>query len=280
MIRFKVDFDAFGEIAGTMEGLNDGFGSLTYLDAIAGAAHDEASKEFDLTAAASANAGYMTHMYEYGVQGITKGTARFADPTSPTARLWVHNLNGGAGTYDANFSFRPALVENPRPSTANTGVPSKYIKFISRRKYVFRNRAMVMETGQEVEITPKRGRFLFVPFYGDPGPRGRGYMMWNADALGPITTDPGRATTGTFTAFFHNWWRTAGIKSINNYIGNAVSQDTKMALDAAAARSASVAPIPTGAATADINATRKKAKQTTSSLVKRNAVARRGVKRR
>lgn len=280
MINFMVDLDALAEIAGTYDGLNKSFSNSLYVDGMANAAHDDASREFDLTAAASAGAGYLTHMYEYGVQGITKGTGRFSDPTSPAARLWVHNLTGRGGAYDVNFTFRPATQENPRPSTGGTGVPSKYIRYISRRKYVFRNKAMVMETGQEVSIRPKRGSLLFVPFYGDPGPRGTGYMMWNADTLGPINVQPGRTTTGTFTAFWENWWRTAGIKSINSYIAEAVSIDTGLALKAAQGRSAKLSPKPVASGAAALAATRKSAQEVTNNMLTRNAMARRGTKRR
>jgi len=212
-----------GEILGVV----DGFDMATdsgYIDGLVIEAHRMASDQFDITAAATANAGYLTHVFEYGVPGITHGPMRHADPTAPTARLWTHQIGGRSGVFNINYLFRPAVTRNPNQTVARTGVKDKYIKRLSRRKYVFRQRARVTEMGEEVTIKSKHNRLLFVPFYGKP-PRNskskRGYAM----VPGPITAVPGRNSAGTFTAFWSQWWGSEGSRIMQEHIETQARKD-------------------------------------------------------
>jgi hypothetical protein len=273
MINFKADLDAVLEMIGTFEGINEAYSDAQYLDDTVTRAHREASLQFDLAAAASAGAGYLSHVYEFGVPGITAGPPRISDPTSPAARLWTHNISGTKGMYSINYVFRPAVVPNPQPTKARTGVPSKYLRKLSKRKYVFHSKAFVMETGMEVEITSKEGRRLFVPFYGMPKQVGnKTYMMYDAEKHGPINTTPGRNTAGTFTAFWEGWWAAQGTKIMEDNITESASADMALAFKAAAARAARIAPTPP--ATNVNEAVEEKAKKTTKYMLKRNAAAR------
>lgn len=208
------NIESLGDLIGTVQGISDAMSDQEYIDSLIEDAHYSASKAFDTATAATAHAGYLTHVYEYGVAGITGGTAKITDATSPEARLYVHSLIGNRGSYDIGFYFRPALVPNPQPTTASTGVASVYLRKLSRRKYIFRSRAIVMEDGEEVQIKPKNGNLLFVPFYGQPSRNPlnkKGFMMYPyAPNNEPITITPGRSTKGSFGAHWMKWWGDTG----------------------------------------------------------------------
>lgn len=283
MIDWKVNFDGISDLIGTVYGLDNTMQSNDYMDKLAEAAHNEASLEFDLALSATAGAGYLTHVYEYGVSGITRGPVRFSDPTEEDARLYVHDIAGHSGNYGINYVFRPAIVRNPQPTTTHTGVPSKYLRKLSKRKYVFSQKAMVMETGMEVSIKPQGGRtFLFVPFYREVDPRNplnkRGYMMWFYPKFGPITTTPGRDTKGSFNAFWETWWGETGRATMDRGVQRSVTTDVKevLRLSASRARSERPEPVMMSKPSASVRAAKKK----TEALMNKKSKMRGSRKRR
>lgn len=243
MLKFEANMDAVAEAIGTVYGIDEETKSADYLDRLAKDAHNDASIEFDMAVAATAGAGYLTHVFEYGVPGITPGPSTFSDPIAENARLYAHWFRGTRGHYDVDYVFRPATRPNPTNTTKTTGVRSKYLSKLSKRKYIFFNRAWVMEMGQDVEIAPLRSNFLFIPSDQDP----RGFIMWNAKLKGPIHATPGRETKGTFTAFFENWWSSQGIARMDRDIQNNITTDITRVMDAAEARAARYALEPVSA---------------------------------
>lgn len=238
-IEMMSNLESLGEMIGALEGMSEGLDRPEYIAGLIKQAHGKATSAFDLAAAATGGAGHLDHVFEYGTAGITPGPVKFPDPTSPAARLYVHQLSGHGGNQDIWYTFRPARQRNPQPTVASTGVASKYLAKLSRRKYIFWNRALVMETGQTVSVRAKNSDFLFVPFGGEvannPLNR-RGFVMWNTKKLGPITSTPGRDTKGQFTAFWMNWWGSAGSNLMNADMMKSVTIDTEKAVAAAAAR--------------------------------------------
>lgn len=239
MLKFMADFDAIGELVGTLEGIQKvAEEDDQYIEMLLRDAHSDASRDFNTAAVASSM--LIPHMFEFGTAGVTPGPIKFA-PNDPRAHLWTHEYIGSGKNVEVSFNFRPALSANPRPTTASTGVASKYLKFLSNRKYVFWNKALVMETGMEVNIKAKHGDFLFVPFYGNPSygkyMNSRGYMMWNSKANGPIRSVPGQNTRGNFGALWDGWWGTTGSKQMGQQVQRNFDRDVRAAFDAAAARS-------------------------------------------
>lgn len=230
--KVVTNLESLGDLIGSLKGMGDAMERDEYIDSLVRQAHETASKDFDIATAATAGAGFLTHMFEFGVPGITPGKARFSDPTAPEARLWVHKFHGGGGKYDASFTFRPAMQPNPRPTVASTGVSSKYLAKLSRRKQVFWNKAYVMETGQTVSIKAKNSDFIFVPFRGEASrdPKNKkGFVMYNTTKLGPITAQPGRNSKGSFTAFWTNWWNSAGSTIMETNVNQKVKADVSKA---------------------------------------------------
>lgn len=240
------NLESVGDMVGALSGIADGLNEDDYVEGLIKGAHGHAANAFDVAAAATARSGFLSHVFEFGVPGITPGPSKYADPTSPAARLWIHTIAGHGGRQDIGYSFRPALNRNPQPTTRSTGVPSRYLRRLSSRKYVFSQKAFVMETGQTVQIKSDRGNgFVFVPFYGEPSddPRNkRGYMMWNSKRLGPITAVPGRDSKGQFTAFWMNWWGGAGSSMMDAEMRKRVTTDIEVAM-AEAAKKANAHPL-------------------------------------
>jgi hypothetical protein len=209
--------------------MSDGLNDDDYMAGLIRSAHGEVATAFDVAAAATAQTGRLSHMYEFGVPGITAGPPKILDPTSAAARLWEHTLIGRGGSQDIGYTIRPATIPNPQPTVESTGVASKYLAKLSRRKYVFYNKAFVIETGQTVTIRPKNGRFLFVPFYGHPSrydvENTRGYMM----SRGPIVMQPGAANRGAFTSTWMSWWGSAGAELMENKMRATITKDIALA---------------------------------------------------
>lgn len=226
------NLESVGDLIGSLKGMGEAMEEDEYIETLIQQAHGKAANAFDVAAAATAGAGHLTHVFEFGVPGITRGQPKFADPTAPEARLWIHRLSGKGGNQDIGYTFRPATQPNPQPTTAETGVASKYLRKLSRRKYIFWNKAFVMETGQTVSIKAKNSDFLFIPF-GDNPPTNpankRGFVMYNTTKLGPISAKPGASSKGTFTAFWMNWWASAGNELIEQDMRASVESDIKKA---------------------------------------------------
>lgn len=249
MVKAKVlnNLESVGDMMGSLEGISEGMDSKEYMQSLIEQAHGQASNAFDVAAAATAAAGHLQHVYEFGVTGITQGKPKFPNPLDQSARLWIHTIRGQGGQQDIGYTFRPAFNRNPQPTTASTGVPSKYLRKLSRRKYVFWNKAFVMETGQTVINKAKRGDFLFVPFNGKPAQdtnNKRGFVLWNSNRLGPIQTVPGQTTKGTFTAFWLRWWGSQGQEIIEDSMRQQLSIDIRKANEAAARKAEALAMKP------------------------------------
>lgn len=236
------NLEVIGDMVGALTGVAEALDDEAYMDGLIKAAHGKAANAFDMAAAATAKTGRLTHVYEYGVMGVTRGEPRLADPTAVNARLYFHTLLGHGGNQDIAYSFRTAHQPNPKPTPEDTGVDSVYLSKLSDRKYYFYNKALVMETGRVVHIKPQNGNFLFVPFYGEPTPdptNNRGYMMWDSKRHGPLNARPGASTKGTFQAFWMSWWESAGSAMMFEQMEKSVTMDIDIAMAEAAKRTKS-----------------------------------------
>jgi hypothetical protein len=222
------NLEAVGDMVGAFLGISEGLTEQAYMDGLIRQAHGKASNAFNMAAVATARAGALSHVFEFGTEGITRGPGKYPDGTDPRARLWIHTLTGPGGTKDIGYTFRPAKERNPQPTTADTGVASKYLSRLSKRKYVFWNKAYVMETGRPVAIRAKNSDFLFVPFYGEPPTDPsytRGFLMWDSKRYGPIINRPGRSTKGSFTKFWMGWWASEGGSIMQTEMEKSVTMD-------------------------------------------------------
>lgn len=227
------NLESIGDLVGAYIGMAENIKEERYIASLIRAAHNKAATAFDVAAASYASTGAIQHVYEFGVAGITRGAEKYHDPTSPAARLYEHTLTGEGGNQDIGYTFRPATNRNPTPTTASTGVASKYLRKMSRRKYVFYNKAYVMETGETVEIRANRSQWLFIPFGNRPArnpENDRGFVMWNTSTKGPITVQPGADTKGSFSAFWMKWWSGDGQALMESNMTASVNEDIALAV--------------------------------------------------
>lgn len=241
------NLDALGKVIGAVNGL-EGLNEDLYMNSIIKIAHKKAANAFDIAAAATAAAqGNMSHMYEYGVPGITRGPARFTSGSQKAAHLYVHTLDQRHEGSTINYVFRPAEIPNPRWTTKDTGVPSRFLKKLSNKKYLFKNRAFVTETGRSVNIAPKDGgKYLFIPFGPGVAPKNPdsptakyGFTYYNYETKGPLKVKPGRTNVGAFSKFWTAWWSTEGQYKLTESMQADVLEDFDKALGAAAASAVS-----------------------------------------
>ena len=213
-MELKVDFSGIEEAIGLGQGIADGAQDPRYIDGLINAAHNVASLEFDLDMAATAGITYLSHVYEFGTVGITRGDPKFSDPTAQSARLWSHTISGKGNTQNIGFAFRPAVVPNPEPTPEFTGVEQEVLDRLSGNEYVFWNKAAIVEYGATVHIRPKEKKVNFVPFYGKPSWAypGRTHIFRPIEGKEPMESNPGDESgmTGSFTKFWMTWWKTRG----------------------------------------------------------------------
>lgn len=209
MIEVKTSLESVSSIIGTYKGIADAAESEKFLQMLAERASDKATNLFDQVAAVNAASrknlrNNFNHMYEYGVAGITAGHTVIADPTSPQARLWVYNKVVEPRGVTTFVTFRDAVVPNPQPSERPDlrKVPSEMLAKMSNRKYVFKKRAEVIESGEVVNIRPKNAKALFFPAKDN----GQGYAFWTGTH--PLPSRPGLYHKNAFTNFFKKWWNT------------------------------------------------------------------------
>lgn len=248
------NLESVGEMIGALKGIEAGLDEDEYMEGLIKEAHGKAANAFNLAAAATAKTGAIRHVYEFGVNGITEGKVKFPDPTAPEARLFQHTISGTGGNQDIGYTFRPALNRNPDPTVEKTGVPSKYLQRLSKRKYVFWNKAFVMETGMTVQNKSKQSHgMLFLPFNNEPSranpPYPNGHVMWNTNLRGnPAAKVPGEHVQGNFTATWLSWWGAAGQDLMEQDMKRNIYADIDKAM-AQAAKSANANAVKPAAST-------------------------------
>ena len=244
-IEMLNNLESVGEMVGALRGMSQGLDEEDYMEGLIKSAHAKTANAFDLFAAATAQTGLIKHVYEFGTAGITEGQIKFPDPTHKSARLYQHTLTGRGGNQDIGYVFRPALNRNPAPTVASTGVPSKYLQRLSQRKYVFWNKAFVMETGMSVQNKSHQSHgMLFLPFNNQPSratpPYPNGHVMWNTNLRGnPATKVPGEHVQGNFTKLWLNWWGATGAEMIEQDMKKNIYIDIDKAMVEAERRAAS-----------------------------------------
>jgi len=227
------NLEQLAEDIGAYLGMADGITQRDYMDNIITSAHHQTVPDFVKAAALNAKKFNFTHMYEYGVAGLTRGDKRFISPLSPTARLWQDVIVGGGGRKKITFVFRPAKNRVPRHTEEETGVAQEELdklRINQGKKYVFYNRAEVFEQGIDLNIFPKSAKLLFVPLKGtsfraSPRDEARGFT-WSKH----VHINPGQSTdsVGQFSAFFFDWWETEGGRFMANRMSAHVTKDIEV----------------------------------------------------
>lgn len=216
-IKISTNLDTLVEHIGSYMGMADGIGQSQYLSELMDNAHRLTVPDFVKAAAAGAKQYNFTHMYEYGVRGITRGDSQTIDPLHQRARLWRDVMVGNGSRKTITFVYRNATQRVPKHTTAETGVAQEELdklKLNQGKKYVFSHKAEVFEQGIDLTIFPKQrdGR-LFVPLLSgvrigaSTQDQARGFT-WAKK----VHINPGEMSgaTGQFSFFFYDWWGRTG----------------------------------------------------------------------
>lgn len=222
--------EAIGSYIGMMQGLEQ----QTYLDKLITKAHSDAVPVFNKAVAAKAmgkNAG-LSHAWEFGTAGITRGRVKYPNPLSPNAQLWVHTLKGEGPNKTIGYVFRPAKSQVPPHDPEEIGVAKRDIPplkvMTGMRRYYFPNKASIFESGKTITVKTRRSKFLFIPtkteglpstYTGDPD---KGYVWAKSHTYSPGDYAD---STGRFTAFFGGWWKTAGAELMQANMSAQVETD-------------------------------------------------------
>ncbi len=226
-MKIATNFEGLAGIIGKFRGMAEAADDTSFIQELLVSANDRTLQRFNIAAAAfnSGNQRNLNrrfpHMYEYGTAGITQGRGgvRFADPTSQASRLWVFNTVPAGNTVETFVTFRDAVAPNLKPMerTDLEGLPLETVQAMSTRKYVFKERARLVEYGAIVSITPKYAQALIYPTKDNE----RGYGFWTKQ-MGPMqqrlesVTGNNSASRhkGAFTSFFLKWWNTTGEQAV------------------------------------------------------------------
>jgi hypothetical protein len=228
LVDFAISIDGLIDAIAAGHAVTESMTDSKYLDALVDVAFEVADDEFNLEAEAYAKStGKISHMYEWGTNGINKGRTNVRMPASnPNARLW-HNFTVGTGLdRTLTFAFRPSLANVPKPTQQDTGMSQEVINKL--RDHTFKWKAEVLEDGQEVTIAPKRVKFILIPAYKDerywmrPSDVKRGYALFKY----PIRSTPGEGKYyGAFEAFWYAYWLDHGDALIESGVTEMVIED-------------------------------------------------------
>lgn len=261
-MEILVDFSDVSELIGTVYAAGNLSNDNNFMGDLIENAHHEVAQEFDreITATALAS-GAFKHMFEWGTLGINRGrSSRRPNPVSEAARLWTHNLTGIGKDRGISFAFKPSVATVPRPTVKKTKISFEKLSLLNT-KHVFWNKAAIMESGKVVTISPKNGKFLFIPFYGTPpenaseSNKRRGYMMYP----GSVRVQPGEQSQGTFTAYWIKFWNGRGKQMMTKNIESAFNTVVQKELEIAEAGNGMSMTKPTqGSVSRQVSAAQKK----------------------
>jgi hypothetical protein len=195
MIDIKGELDKFREVGVAISTIESTLKSDRHVSSLIKAAHEVASGEFvmHMSNAALREPGKYDHMYEWGQVG------------DPNGKLWRHILKGNGANRAAFFEFKASKKVVPvDPKLQAVGV---------KKVHVFVWKAMVLENGLPVKISPKLAKYLvFVSkrTTGNSISSGSGYQK-NGIVYYKGTISIARAgnerINGAFTGEWTQWWR-------------------------------------------------------------------------
>lgn len=205
----RMDFDPneLNYLNGYLDGMAGTVRSTAYIGSVINFAHAKMTPKLDqfIDMIAAANKENFHHVYEWG-DSFSKAQDR---PTvgSPAHRLWNHTLKGHGRSKVASFEFRASV--RPVPVNPILTEPGPGGASVKEGVHIFYWKAMVMEYGMQMVVTPKLAQYLaFVAGGGgekqSDARKTKGGIVFSK---GPITfTAGGGKTTGRFTNAFRFWW--------------------------------------------------------------------------
>lgn len=188
MVGFNADTTEAAHLAGFLQEVSVKIGTPVHIGPVLKYVHSVYSEEFTahMETLAQAAPDRFHHVYEWNMIGIPQG------------KLWRDVLRGSGNTRTATFQWKASKSIVPVSDEAK----DKGVKQI----HVFVWKAPVMEYGEDITITPKRGEGLAYftgPVYSDPG-RYEPVKFTRKDIT--IHNPGGANVKGAFTKAYIEWW--------------------------------------------------------------------------
>ena len=194
MINIKAELDKFREVGVAISTIESTLKSDRHVSSLIKAAHEVTAGEFvaHMTELSLREPGKYSHMYEWGQVG------------DPNGKLWRHVLKGNGANRSAFFEFKASKKTVP--------VDPKLQAVKVKKIHVFVWKAMVLENGLPVSISPKLAKYLvFVAKKNRIGSTsfGKGFQR-NGIIYYKGTISIARAgnekINGSFTSEWSRWW--------------------------------------------------------------------------
>lgn len=194
-IKVGADLSPIAKFTGSVLGFIHAYDDPAVKNVIADRYVSRLKQGFMTHAIAAKDSPNMKHMFEWKEEFVYSGEMS----TIPLFHIKVQGR--GKAAKMISFDFLPSTRVVPKPNPDDTAIDPEIIAKLS--DHVFRLKAVVMETQSSVEISPKNGGRLFVPWM--MAKNGQGYVMTTKETeINP----GGEHATGGFTQFWNNWWST------------------------------------------------------------------------
>lgn len=193
-IGFNVDTAEAAALTGFLKQLSLEIKSTRHIDPVLRYVHSVMSDEFTdhMTVIAPVQPGRFHHVYEWGQIG------------DPRAKLWNDKLIGRGSSRIATFTWKASKQVVPvREDFKQLGV---------KKIHVFVWKAPVMEYSRNIEIEPKRGRFLAY-FTGPSTPENKYDMGFTSKPIN-VENPGGPLVKGSFTREYVRWWGGAPAENV------------------------------------------------------------------
>lgn len=185
-IEINADTSGISAFAGGMSGMLTAVTTTAFKSNFLGNAMNQVRKEFMISA--EANRDHLKHVFEWGDEQGQVGTRP----------LFAVTKNGSGSRRYMSFRFLDSTKQVPFPDEGRYGFTLNG----NMKPHVFRKKALVMETQSEVVISPRpdNKKGLFIPWE----QADKGYIM----IKGSTVINPGGTSTGKFSEFWEEWFRT------------------------------------------------------------------------
>jgi len=187
-VNFNADITGAAYLSGFLQEVSLKIGTPMHIGPVLKYVHATYSQEFTawMETIAGANPDSFHHVYEWNMIGVPQG------------KLWKDVLKGGGNVRTATFQWKASKSVVPVSDEAK----EKGVKQI----HVFTWKAPVMEYGEDITISPKRGKGLAYftgPVYTEPG-RYSPVRFTTHDIT--VHNPGGSSVKGAFTREYINWW--------------------------------------------------------------------------
>lgn len=192
VLKIEANLEPMAGYAGAVEGILTAIGTPKSKQVFLNRYMTKAQEAFmtDTIAANAAGTANLSHVFDWG-----KTQEQTSDiPLFKLIKVRAENMAF------LSYDFLPSTRVVPKPDPQKTGISPAVIEKL--KPHIFRMKAMVMETMENITIAPKNGKGLFIPSTDQE----RGYLM----SQKPVTINPGGNATGGFAKWWTEWFDTRG----------------------------------------------------------------------